>query len=104
MVFLGDRNSLGRMRFRRAKAVIVPRQTPKLSVGRPKKEEGEAVSRKIRISGKLFNRILDFREVDSPEPYNDTILRMLGRKTQIIIEQSERIKELEAENKQLKEK
>jgi hypothetical protein len=92
---------MGKMRFRRAKSVIIPRQKPKLSIGRPRKEEGEAVTRKIRISGKLLNIILDHREADSGESYNETILRMLSRKTQIIIEQSERIKQLEYEIQQL---
>ena len=36
--------------------------------------------------------------------YNDTLLKMLARKTEIILEQSEQIKALEQENKQLKEK
>jgi hypothetical protein len=92
---------MGKMRFRRAKSAIIPRQKPKLSIGRPRKEEGEAVTRKIRISGKLLNIILDHREADSAESYNETILRMLSRKTQIIIEQSERIKQLEYEIQQL---
>jgi hypothetical protein len=92
---------MGKMRFRRAKSAIIPRQKPKLSIGRPKKEEGEAVTRKIRISGKLLNIILDHREVDSAGSYNETILRMLNRKTQIIIEQSDRIKKLEHEIQQL---
>jgi hypothetical protein len=86
---------MGKMRFRRARSAIIPRQKLKLSIGRPKKEEGEAVARKIRISGKLLNIILDYRKADSTESYNETILRMLNRKTQIIIEQSERIKQLE---------
>lgn len=89
------------MRFRRAKSAIIPRQKPKLSIGRPRKEEGEAVARKIRVSGKLLNMILDYREADSAESYNDTILRMLNRKTQIIMEQSERIKQLEYETQHL---
>ena len=91
----------GKMRFRRAKSAIIPRQKLKLSIGRPKKLEGEAVARKIRISGKLLNIILDYREADSAESYNETILKMLNRKTQIIIEQSERIKQLEYKIQQL---
>jgi hypothetical protein len=91
----------GKMRFRRAKSAIIPRQKLKLSIGRPKKEEGEAVARKIRISGKLLNIILDHREADSAESYNETIIKMLNRKTQIIIEQSERIKQLEYKIQQL---
>jgi hypothetical protein len=108
---LGYRNSFGpkgtegittsKMRFRRAKSAIIPRQKLKLPIGRPKKEEGEAVARKIRISGKLLNIILDHREADSAESYNETILRMLNRKMQIIIEQSERIKQLEYNIQQL---
>jgi hypothetical protein len=47
------------------------------------------------------NMILDYREADSAESYNDTILRMLNRKTQIIMEQSERIKQLEYETQHL---
>jgi len=96
---------LGKIRFRREKASIIPSQTlkPKL-IGRPKKEEGEAVNRKIRVSGKLLNMIFDYRDENSTETYNDTILRIVAKKTQIIIEQSERIKELERENQQLKEK
>jgi hypothetical protein len=87
---------MDKMRFRREKESIIPSQKLKPKVfGRPKKEEGEAVNRKIRVSGRLLNMIFDYREVDSTETYNDTILRMLNRKTQIIIEQSERIKELE---------
>ena len=90
------------MRFRRSKGIPLSTFKSKHHTGRPRKEEGEAVHRKIRISGKLLNMIIDYRGADSSETYNDTILRMLDRKTQIIIEQSERIKELETENKQLK--
>jgi hypothetical protein len=82
------------MRFRHSKGIPLPVKV-KRPTGRPKLEEGEAVTRKIRVSGKLLNIILDYREADSAETYNDTILRMLTRKTQIINEQSERIKELE---------
>jgi hypothetical protein len=92
---------VGKMRFRRAKSAVIPQQKPKLTIGRPKKEEGEAVSHKIRISGKLLNIILDYRKANSAESYNETILRMLNRKTQIIIEQSERIKQLEYKIQQL---
>ena len=92
---------MGKMRFRRAKSAIIPQQKPKLTIGRPNKEEGEAVSHKIRISGKLLNIILDYREANSAESYNETILRMLNRKTQIIIEQSERIMQLEYKIQQL---
>ena len=56
----------------------------------------------IRISGKLLNMILAYREADFTESYNDTILRMLNRKTQIIVEQSERIKQLEYKIQQLR--
>jgi hypothetical protein len=92
---------MGKRRFRLAKSAIIPRQIPKLSNGRPKKEESEAAVKKIRISGKLLNIILDYREAYSAESYNETILRMLNRKTQIIIEQSERIKQLEYKIQQL---
>jgi hypothetical protein len=92
------------VRFRRCKGSIIPNQQPKLSTGRPKLEEGEAAHKLIRINGKLLNIILDYREEDSEETYNDTILRIWNRKTEIILEQSERIKELESENRQLKEK
>jgi hypothetical protein len=67
---------MGKMRFRRAKSAVIPQQKPKLTIGRPTKEEGEAVSHKIRISGKLLNIILDYREANSAESYNATILRM----------------------------
>jgi hypothetical protein len=82
------------MRFRRSKGVPLPVKLKRPS-GRPKKEEGEAAQRKIRISRKLLNMILDYRDADCAESYNDTILRMLNRKTQIIVEQSEKIKQLE---------
>ena len=93
------------MRFRRCKGSIIPNQHPNLHLpGRPKLEEGEAAHKLIRINGKLLNIILDYREEDSEETYNDTILKIWNRKTEIILEQSERIKELETENEQLKEK
>ena len=76
---------MGKMRFRRDRSAIIPRQTLKLHIGRPKKEGGEAARKFIRVSGKLLNVILDYREGDSPETYNDTILRMVDRKTQIFI-------------------
>jgi hypothetical protein len=93
------------VRFRRCKGSIIPNQHPALNTpGRPKKEEGEAAYKLIRINGKVLNIILDYRNADSDETYNDTILRIWNCKTQIILEQSEKIKELEQENKQLKEK
>jgi hypothetical protein len=49
----------------------------------------------------LVQPSLDYREADSTESYNETILRMLNRKKQIIIEQSERIKQLEYKIRQL---
>ena len=87
---------MGKMRFGRSKGIPLPVKM-KRSSGRPKKDEGEAAHRKTRISGKLLNMILDYREADSAESYNDTILRMLNRKTQIIVEQSARVKQLEYE-------
>ena len=88
---------MGKMRFRRSKGIPLSTFKSKHPVGRPRKEEGEAVHRKIRISGKLLNIILDYQERDLEESYNDTILRMLNRKTEIINEQSETIKKLEQE-------
>ena len=92
---------MGKMRFRRSKGIPLSTFRSKHHIGRPRKEEGEAVHRKIRISGKLLNMILDYQEWDLKESYNDTILRMLDRKTGIINDQSETIKKLEQEvNKQ----
>lgn len=93
---------MGKMRFRRSKGIPLSTFKSKHPVGRPKKEEGGAVHRKIRISGKLLNMILDYQDPGLKESYNDTILRMLDHKTQIIITQSENIKELERENLKLK--
>ena len=87
---------MGKMRFRRSKGVPLSIKS-KHRIGRPRKEEGEAVHRKIRISGKLLNMILDYQERDLKESYNDTILRMLDHKTEIINDQSETIKKLEGE-------
>jgi hypothetical protein len=91
---------MGKMRFKRSSGIPLPVKTER-PTGRPKKEDGEAAHRKIRISGKLLNMILDYREENSTESYNDTILSMLNRKTRIIIEQSERIKQLEYKIQQL---
>jgi hypothetical protein len=94
---------MGKMRFRHSKGIPLSTFKSKHPVGRPKKEEGGAVHRKIRISGKLLNMILAYQESELKESYNDTILRMLDRKTHLIITQSEEIKALERENLKLKE-
>jgi len=95
---------MGKMRFRRSKGIPLSTFKSNHPIGRPKKEEGEAVHRKIRISGRLLNTILAYQERDLKETYNETIIRMLDRKTQIITSQSEKIKELEQKYLQFKEK
>src|SRR5829696_4086346 len=97
-----------------------PRPNPSLSKrrgplpgrgGRPHKRNSHQLLRVIRVDEELYSFLVDQREGNRREHLGETNRRLIIqsreailRKTQIINEQSEKIRELEQENRQLKEK